>query len=326
MDKNELIENPKNDRPHVVLLGAGASRAAFPKGDISKKIPVMSDLITILKLKTIIKKYGFDPKENFEELYPQLPPKLQRKIENKISLHFSSLSLPDTATHYDRLLLSLRQKDAIFTFNWDPFLFDAYCRNHNLDSVTLPQIFFLHGNVRIGSCKKHDSWGRKHKRCPSCGAIYTDIPLLYPIKEKQYFKNSSHYIQLAWQSAQDFFCDAFTLTIFGYSAPNSDAAAKELLMTAWFKKSERHIQHIEIIDTAIENVLVERWKPFAPTHHYLLTQCFEKSRLWNWPRRSYESLFYPTVKGLPCEDFPLPKTENLIELQQYVKEIAKYEK
>jgi hypothetical protein len=59
-----------------------------------------------------------------------------------------SLQLPSTATHYDRILLSLRKKDAIFTFNWDPFLFDAYVRNMNM-GISLPAIFFLHGNVRM---------------------------------------------------------------------------------------------------------------------------------------------------------------------------------
>lgn len=29
----QLIEHPRAMRPHVVLLGSGASRAAFPNGD-----------------------------------------------------------------------------------------------------------------------------------------------------------------------------------------------------------------------------------------------------------------------------------------------------
>lgn len=49
-------------------------------------------------------------------------------------------------TVYDQLLVSLRPTDAVFTFNWDPFLFDAYKRNHL--AVALPPIFFLHGNLR----------------------------------------------------------------------------------------------------------------------------------------------------------------------------------
>lgn len=57
-----------------------------------------------------------------------------------------------------RKLLALREKDTIFTFNWDPFLFDAYQRNRH--AVSLPSIYFLHGNVRIGACEEHDEcWG-----------------------------------------------------------------------------------------------------------------------------------------------------------------------
>ncbi|MFW6223076.1 MAG: hypothetical protein ACOC3T_05645 [Bacteroidota bacterium] len=38
-----------NNRPHVVILGAGASAAAFPQGDANgKKLPVMNDLADIV--------------------------------------------------------------------------------------------------------------------------------------------------------------------------------------------------------------------------------------------------------------------------------------
>ena len=82
-----------------------------------------------------------------------------KEIEKRIDAYFSSLRIPREATKYDFLLLSLREKDAIFTFNWDPFLFDAYKRNAHIAS--LPEIFFLHGNVRIGICPNHTkAWGK----------------------------------------------------------------------------------------------------------------------------------------------------------------------
>lgn len=41
----ELIECPGNLHQHIVLLGAGASRDAFPKGDTDgRQLPVMDDL------------------------------------------------------------------------------------------------------------------------------------------------------------------------------------------------------------------------------------------------------------------------------------------
>jgi hypothetical protein len=94
---------------------------------------------------------------------------------------------------------------------------------------------------------------------------------------------------------------AFTLTIFGYGAPASDRDAVELLRSAWFGRSTRTFEHIEIIDIANESFLHDRWAPFTPTNHYHVTETFEESRLSRWPRRSCESLVYPMTHGIPCE-------------------------
>ena len=75
----QLIEDPRATRPHVVLLGAGASRAA-----VGRSIPLMDDLI---------------------------------------------------------------------------------------------------------GCVEHDTWGAKNGRCPACGQKFSDVPLIYPIPEKDYSKN-----------------------------------------------------------------------------------------------------------------------------------------
>ena len=52
----DLMSTPnENIGPHVVVLGAGASRAAFPSGDrFSRKVPVMSDLIETVGLRSMI--------------------------------------------------------------------------------------------------------------------------------------------------------------------------------------------------------------------------------------------------------------------------------
>jgi hypothetical protein len=49
------------------------------------------------------------------------------------------LELPDHPTVYDHLLLSLRKKDAIFTFNWDPFLL---MRTLEISALVFPKSFF----------------------------------------------------------------------------------------------------------------------------------------------------------------------------------------
>lgn len=326
----ELIEAPRTLRPHVVLLGSGASRAAFPKGDANDRtLPLMDDFLSVVsRLQPLIDKAGTEiiRKRNFEDIYSQLDAQsaykpLKKEIERCIDEYFSSLSLPQGATIYDRLLISLRPTDAVFTFNWDPFLFDAYQRNFG--TVPLPNIFFLHGNVRIGACRDHDKWGARNGQCPNCGQHFADVPLLYPIRKKNY--SDDPYIRRNWEAAKTLFSDAFTMTIFGYGAPVSDTDAVELLRQAWIARSERTFEHIEIIDTAGSSLLHDRWSPFTPTLHYQFTGSFDQSRIARWPRRSCEALFYPMTEGRPCEDFPLPSTDSIIELQKYAANIAKHE-
>ncbi len=288
----------------------------------------MDDLVDIIELQPLFRDCGLEigRERNFEVIYSQLVSdaryeRTAKEIERRINEYFSGLSLPDRATIYDRILISLRPTDAVFTFNWDPFLFDAYQRN--CDAVLLPKIFFLHGNVRIGACREHDKWGTRNGQCPDCCQHFTDVPLLYPIEQKNY--SDDPYIQRNWEAAKILFSEAFTLTIFGYGAPTSDAAAAKLLRLAWTGRSERTFEHIEIIDIACQSILHDRWKPFTPTSHYHVTTVFEQSRIARWPRRSCESLLYPMTQGVPCEDFPVPNTDSITEIQAYAADIAQHE-
>ena len=329
MTRRQLIEGPRDLRPHIVLLGAGASRAAFPNGDATgRALPVMADLVEIVGLQPLIATAGreYATENNFEVIYGRLALEpgcadLVKEMERRVDSYFATLSLPNHATIYDRLLVSLRPTDAVFTFNWDPFLFDAYQRNHG--AVPLPEIFFLHGNVRIGACLKHDTWGARKDFCPECLEPLTDVPLLYPISRKNY--STDPYIRRNWDAAKVLFKDAFTLTIFGYGAPASDQDAVALLRTAWLARSDRTFEHIEIVDIARQSFLHDHWSAFAPTYHYRVARTFEQSRLARWPRRSRESLLYPMTQGMPCEDFPLPTTDSLAALQEYAAQIAQHE-
>ena len=316
--------------PHVVLLGAGASRAAFPDGDrASRRVPLMNDLVDIVELKQEIEDTGesFENGDNFESIYSRLDsgsePKherAKRNIEKKIEEYFSALHLPDQATIYDHMLLSLRQVDAVFTFNWDPFLFDAYERNHGI--VTLPEIFFLHGNVRVGQCPTHhEKWGRKQDLCPDCGKPFESVPLLYPVEKKGYSKDP--YISQSWEAAKQLFEDAFVITIFGYSAPDSDQDAFALLKSAWMNRSSRELEHVEVIDIDEKSILYDRWKPFTPTHHLKPIMDFKDSWIAKWPRQSREGLWLAMSKGIPmpCE-FPMQFNRNLKGLQKRAADIA----
>lgn len=287
----------------------------------------MHDLVDTLNLRPMIERAGRFESNNFESIYSRLAAnsrhdEMRKEVERKVAEYFSALELPEETTTYDRILLSLRPGDAVFTFNWDPFLFDAYARNFG--TVGLPGIFFLHGNVRIGRCVRHgEQWGRRYTTCPTCGEVFRNVPLLYPVENKNY--SNDPYVSDSWNNARFFLREALVLTIFGYSAPGSDAAAVELLRLAWMERSERKMEHVEIIDIAPEEDLHERWKAFTPTHHFHARRSFDDSWMARWPRRSREAVFIPMSMGIPCPDFPLSSTSDLVELRTQVRGIAEWE-
>ena len=183
-------------RPHLVILGAGASLAAFPQGDIKgNKLPLMNNLVETLELSPFLNENDIDWEEgdNFEELYASLhkqseQEKVCREIETRIFDYFSQLELPEEPTLYDHLVLSLRKKDAIATFNWDPFLWQAWNRNAT-SGIPTPHLMFLHGNVALGFCVEHNKAGAIDSRCGECYEPYDPSPLLYPIDQKDYASN-----------------------------------------------------------------------------------------------------------------------------------------
>ena len=221
--RSEEIENVFMNRPHVFILGAGASLAAFPNGDANgNKLPLMYNLIDIVGLRPLLSKHNCKLKCNnfetlFSELYEQNPDsELLFEIEEKVADYFRSLRLPKEPTIYDYLVLSLRPKDVIATFNWDPFLFQTFERNYYFTKG--PQFYFLHGCAAIGWCEKDKKQGRNGSLCEICGEVYKPTKLLYPIKKKNY--NSNKYIASQWKNLQGALKEAFTFTIYGYSAPS----------------------------------------------------------------------------------------------------------
>ena len=332
MKKEKLIRSPLEDaRPHVVLLGAGASLAAFPNGDrLGRKLPLMKNLVEVLDLEPLIEQTGkkINEEKDFEAIYSRIASNpnyfaIKEKIEAKVREYFTSLEITNSTTLYDRLLLSLRRKDAVFTFNWDPLLFDAHLRNRCI--AELPKIFFLHGNVRIGMCSTHtEEWGERLSQCPICSSPMKDVPLLYPFNRKNY--SNDLYISKSWESARYFFREAFMLTVFGYSAPESDVDAVKILKQNWLRRSDRRIEHIEVIDIEPENELSKRWEPFLPTGHLKYINSLEDSWITMYPRRSVEALTRPVYFGEPSEEFPLECVSALKNLQEQIFEIVEWER
>ncbi len=321
VSKEQLINEPQKLRPHVVICGAGASVAAFPNGDVNgQEIPVMGNLVELVGLHEVFSKYGISPLEqNFENIYSKIYEKepdtpLLTEIDKIVYDFFSNLCLPDYPTLYDHLILSLRSKDVIATFNWDPFLFDAWERNRY--KISVPKIVHLHGNVRIGYCIEHKVHGEINQLCLECNKKLTPSKLLYPISNKNY--SDDPYIKSEWEYVKDKLADAFTITIFGYSAPNSDKEAFELMNQAWKRKSERKLTEIEFIDIKDTEILTEQWKQFRYTHHYHHFKNFYESWIPNHPRRTCEAILAPTFYGKFVDEYPLPNEYGFDDLFDWI--------
>lgn len=70
----EEIAEVSMERPHVVLLGPGASRAAFPHGErFGRLLPVMADILNVMSVDQILSTAGIHTEGgNFEDIYSKL--------------------------------------------------------------------------------------------------------------------------------------------------------------------------------------------------------------------------------------------------------------
>jgi hypothetical protein len=315
------IADARMQRPHVAILGAGANLAAFPNGDrLGRRLPLMNNFVNVVGLQPVLTAYGLNGRaaENFEDLYSDLRGETAHTsavaaIEAHVHDYFAGMQLPDDATIYDRIVLSLRPKDVIATFNWDPFLFDACCRNHH--RAPMPRLIFLHGSVAVGYCTAHRRKGPRASACPECGKRFEASRLLYPIGKKDYA--SDPFIEAEWRGLRGALASAFAITIFGYGAPTSDVEAVALMKEAWGDTEERELEQTEIIDIRDEDDLTATWDPFIHTHHYDIRSAFSESWIAQHPRRTCEALWAQNLEARFVENNPLPDTENLSELQHW---------
>src|SRR5688572_11379144 len=101
------------DRSHVVLLGAGASRAVCPNGDrFGRTVPLQNELVDVVGLGPLLDEANLlADRDDFEKLYSDLAtagsnPQIVARIEQAIFEYFDALSLRDEPTIYDHLVLS----------------------------------------------------------------------------------------------------------------------------------------------------------------------------------------------------------------------------
>lgn len=325
----EQILDISAKRPHLVILGAGASVAACPSGDANaNKLPVMSNLIEILELEDELDAANI-PHEgiNFEEVYSQIEcnsklTQLKHVVEKQVSEYFKGLRLPDEPTIYDYLVLSLRPKDAIATFNWDPFLWQTLERNYG--HAPPPKFFFLHGCAIVGWCEKDKRQGKLGTQCPICKTLFTPTKLLYLIAEKNY--TSDPYIKSQWRSVIEYLKSAFLFTIFGYAAPKNDDAAIDLMSKAWGAPKQRQFEEIEIIDIKSEDELNANWDRFIHSHHYSVSSDFVKSILSMHPRRSVEAYWQSLINARFREGNWIPIVKSLPKLWEWFDDLITVER
>ena len=313
--------------PHVFILGAGASRAAFPKGDkIGRQLPLMSDFIEIVGLEEILKSHKIDySSQNIEEIYdsifsenPENP--VLNTINDRIISYFTILQIPDEVTLYDQLILSLQKKDAIFSFNWDPLLLQAYQRNLKLKE--LPSLYFLHGNVFIGVCKKDKRNGYMGNKCSVCKEYFEPSPLLYPIRKKNY---QDEFIENEWNALKWYLSKAFLLTIFGYSAPKTDIEAREMILNAWTNNKRRDLNETKIIDNNYERRVKGAWSDFVYKNHWEIYKNARQTRSFLYTRRSCESFGDAIMQCMPWKEIKMPQFRKLEKLQNWVKPLIEEE-
>ncbi|MCC5072706.1 hypothetical protein [Xanthomonas campestris] len=298
-EEQKEYERLMKNRPHLVILGAGATMAAIPHGDKNgRKSSVMNGFIEALGMTELLEGISLKTKSsNLEDIYSELHSRpecaaVREELDSRIRAYFSELEIPVPPNIYDLLLLSLRKKDLVATFNWDPLLLQAYQRACKI-TKDLPDLAFLHGNVLVGYCRSHKCGGILTARCRECGEPFKPAPLLYPVKHKDYAADP--YIQDNWSAVRNSLKRAYLVTVFGYSAPKTDSEAIALMKEAWGAVHERELEDFEFIDIREEDALISSWQDFVHSHHYQVHSDFFSSSLAQHPRRTTVELFDRTM-------------------------------
>jgi hypothetical protein len=319
--ESEEIAPLQIERPHLVILGAGASLAALPAGDRNgKRLPLMKTFADVVGLKATLRAGGIsEPYDDFEKIYSDIAANpscqgLKAEIERRVETYFSSLELPDKPTLFDHLVLSLRPKDVIATFNWDPFLCQAAKRNHLFGGA--PKLLFLHGNVAFSYCTKCKTGYPAQATCRNCGGPLVRSPLLYPVSKKNYQKHPA--IKIHWSNCETTLTNACALTIFGYGSPQTDIEAIRLMKKGWGPPSRRNLEQIELIDVKSEDDLTTTWAPFIHSNHYTIQRSFYDSYIARFPRRSGEALWTQHMEIKFPDPHIFPQEADFLDLYRWL--------
>ena len=300
------IKKNQIQNPHVVILGAGASIAACPNGDRNGlTLPSLQNIQEVTELSELFARIEVvegSLGDGFEAKYSKLvhlgnySDEIDQ-INVSVWKYFAKLELPNTITPYDLLILGLREKDSIFTFNWDPFLLQALRRCSGV--AKLPSVHFLHGCVDVAFCSSCKVKSNLGIACPRCGGEMKPSHLLFPVTDKDY--DSDPLIKDEWDALRHALDDAYFVTVFGYSAPVTDVAARLIMINAFSSSRFRELSEVEIIDIRLREDIEESWKDFFFSHHYAIFDSFEHSQINSHFRRSCDAF---AMASLQCNPVP----------------------
>ncbi|MGI8863246.1 MAG: hypothetical protein ACR2JH_02425 [Solirubrobacteraceae bacterium] len=114
VSRQQEIASVFSTKPHVVILGAGASIAALSAGDRNaKQLPDMHGLASVPAVRELLLLGGIgDQKVDFEAAYARIRSERKTEIADRIDIevrnYFSDIEIVDEPTIYEHLLLSLR--------------------------------------------------------------------------------------------------------------------------------------------------------------------------------------------------------------------------
>jgi hypothetical protein len=289
----------------------------------------MNELAHVIELDSLLDESEFKSAlTDFEAFFDSLSKQpanavLKEEIEQRLADYFQPMELPDQVTLYDQILLSLRSKDVVASFNWDPLLLQAYRRNIVVEE--LPRIVFLHGNVGVGICVEHRKKGYIDQCCSKCGRLFSPAPLLYPVCEKDYTRDQ--FIANEWDEFSKALKYAFIFTIFGYSAPKTDVAARSLLLSAFSENTSRDFTLVEIIDIKNPKEIESNWQEFRIRENNIgIISTPEQAIMFRHTRRSCDALGEATLQGAPWRERPLPTHLTLGGLQEWIRPLVQEEK
>lgn len=309
--------------PHLVILGAGASYAATPEGELlGRRLPLMNQLPEAIELRRLLdsaelKLATSDFETYFDSLAQSGRLDLCRQIEDRLFAYFDSIQIANHATLYDRLVLALRRKDAIATFNWDPLLPYAY-RRHGFMRI-LPALLFLHGNVKLGVCHEHKRLGWRDDRCDTCKGPMEKVRLLFPVGRKDY--SSDPMIAEQWNHLDWYLQTSYFVTIVGYSAPATDVDARTRIIEKLRSNDLLDLLQVEIVDPNAKALMKASLNRIAAKTH--CDPCFPLSNSWLFrhPRLSCEALFQATMMVKPIPSYSQPDSDNLQSLRDWAAEM-----